>query len=219
MTADKTARFRTASEFVADYLRTGILSGELGAGEKLRQNHIAAELGVSSTPVREALRDLVAEGLVVSDTHKGNTVRGLTLADVVEIYDLRLMLEPLLIERNFSHIRNIDFARCEDLLLKMETTNDVTEWSRLNAEFHTLLGGSAPSSRLAKIIDGLRDASMPYVTLSLYGQEHELVRSRIEHKQLVEAYREADLARVIALTKAHLGSTIKIIHNKLKRPE
>lgn len=216
MTADNTARFQTASKFVVEYLRTRILSGELVAGEKLRQNHIATELGVSSTPVREALRDLVAEGLVISETYKGNTVRGLTLADVVEIYDLRMMLEPLLIESNFGHVGDIDFTKCEELIQRMGNTSDVTAWSRLNAEFHTLLVGSARSSRLAKIVEGLRDASMPYVTVSLYGQNNELSRSNTEHRQLVAAYNEADLDRIINLTKSHLRSTIQIIENKLK---
>lgn len=219
MTVQTRSRPRTAAEFVVYQLRRKILSGEIPAGERLRQNHIAAEFGVSSTPVREALRDLAAEGLIMSDAHRGNMVRGLTISDVSEIYDLRRKLEPMLIERTFSQVGPEDLLQCEALIETMEETSDIVRWSQLNGQFHALLSGPDQDIRTARLVESLRDASMPYVALSLYGREDELARSNVDHRLIIDAYRLRDLARATELNDIHLQATIKIIRQKLSAPE
>lgn len=215
MTVETTSRPRTAAEFVVHQLRGKILSGEIPAGERLRQNHIAAEFGVSSTPVREALRELAAEGLILSDAHRGNMVRGLTLSDVSEIYELRRNLEPLLIKRTFAQVTEEDLIQCEDLIATMERTTDITLWSKLNGRFHALLSGTEQEIRTIRLVEGLRDASMPYVALSLYGREDELSRSNEDHKRIIDAYRKQDLEQATKLNDLHLQATIEIIRQKL----
>ena len=206
---------RTTSEFIAKQLREDILSGALRAGEHLRQNHIATEFGVSSTPVREALRELAAEGLILSSAHRGNIVRGLTISDVAEIYELRLLLEPMLLRRNFATISKDQLSACEDLVKRMEIETDITAWSQLNAQFHALLMGAESEQRLPRLVEMLSNAAMPYVTLSLYGRIDELKRSNSEHRALLAAYRTHDLQKVVSLTELHLQTTIDLISNKL----
>lgn len=219
MTVETRSRPRTAAEFVVHQLRGKILSGEIPAGEWLRQNHIAAELGVSSTPVREALRELAAEGLILSDAHRGNMVRGLTISDVSEIYELRRNLEPLLIKRTFDQVMEHDLIQCEALIATMEETSDISRWSQLNGQFHSLLSGPGHDIRTSRLVESLRDASMPYVALSLYGRDDELVRSNNDHKAIIDAYRQKNLASATHLNDLHLQATIKIIQEKLSVAE
>lgn len=91
--------YRTIQEYVLGTLRAEILQGVYKAGTRMRQEEVAKRLGVSTTPVREAFRDLRAEGLVAIDPNKGVEVRGLTADDVSEIYELRMLLEPMLAAR------------------------------------------------------------------------------------------------------------------------
>ncbi len=219
MTIIATSRPRTAAEFVVHQLRRKILSGEISAGERLRQNHIASEFGVSSTPVREALRELAAEGLIVSDAHRGNMVRGLTISDVSEIYELRRKLEPVLIERTFPSVTPDDLDECAALIETMEKTSDIVSWSQMNGQFHTLLSGPDQELRTARLVESLRDASAPYVALSLYGRDTELARSNDDHRNIVAAYRQQDLAQTIRLNDLHLQATIEIIREKFSAPE
>lgn len=209
------SRPRTTSEFVAQKLRTRILSGSLKAGEHLRQNHIAAEFGVSSTPVREALRDLAAEGLVHSDAHRGNMVRGLTLADAIDLYELRVTLEPILIRRSFADVTAEDLAEAVRLIDQMASTADMAGWAQLNRRFHACLWSSHGDTRLFRLVEKLQDASMPYVAMSVYGARDELSRSDADHRAIVASYREGDCARVIALNHHHLDATIVAIREKL----
>jgi DNA-binding GntR family transcriptional regulator len=146
-------------------------------------------------------------------------VRGLTVSDVSEIYELRRMLEPVLIRRTFDQVTEDDLARCEELIATMEKTSDIALWSKLNGRFHALLSGPDGDMRTVRLVESLRDASMPYVALSLYGREDELARSNDDHKRIVRAYRQRDLALVTELNDLHLQATIEIIRQKLSAPE
>lgn len=214
-----TNRPRTTSEFVARQLRARILSGDLPAGERLRQNHIAAELGVSSTPVREALRDLAAEGLVLSDAHRSNIVRGLTLADATDLYQIRGVLEPILIRRSFDQVAAGDLSGAEGLIAQMAATGDMALWAQLNRRFHACLWAGHEDTRLFRLIENLQDAAMPYVAMSIYGSAEELTRSDADHRAMLEAYRARDCAQAIALNERHLAATIAAIREKLSASE
>lgn len=145
---------RAAAEFVVHQLRRKILSDEIVAGERLRQNHIASEFGVSSTPVREALHELAAEELI---------------------------------ERTFATITPDDLEQCAALIETMEKTSGIVSWSQMNGQFHTLLSSPGRELRTARLVESLRDASAPYVVLSLYGRETELARSNDDHRNIVVA--------------------------------
>jgi DNA-binding GntR family transcriptional regulator len=204
-------RTKTAHQYVLKSLRDAILSGQLGGGTRLVQADLAEQLDVSITPVREALRDLVGEGLVIFDAHRGALVRALDVDEVRELYELRIVLEPMHVRRVFAQITDEQIDVADALRLRMEETEDIGDWAELNRQFHAALTAVDHESRLAKIIAGLRDSASLFVSLSLGASEDRVRESNEEHAQLVELYRKRDLAAVEALTVRHLQTTLTTI--------
>ena len=106
----------TAHSYVLERLRRAILDGDLPGGTRLRQVELASEFAVSITPVREALRDLAGEGLVVFDPHRGSTVRRLDLEEVREIYEMRIALEPIMVRRMIGKVDTDRLNEAERLI-------------------------------------------------------------------------------------------------------
>jgi|SRR5690242_15468561 len=209
-------RALTAHVFVRETLRDAILNGKLPGGTRLIQAELAAQLNVSNTPVREALRDLAGEGLVVFDPHRGSRVRSLDLDEVRELYEMRIALEPLMVRRVMATITAEQLDRAEALCHQLEKTTNLSEWSELNREFHALLALPDRSSRLATVLSGLRDSSSMYVAISLGANDERVGESNTEHAQLIEYYRNRDTKRAIAMTVQHLRATLADIEEAHK---
>ncbi|CAG2155289.1 hypothetical protein LMG26411_04870 [Cupriavidus numazuensis] len=181
------------------------------AGDRLRQDDLARRLEMSTTPVREALRTLISEGLVFFDAHRGAVVRGLTLDDVQEIYRLRKVLEPMMVEAAITAITPEEIARAEALHAEMLNTMEVTRWTELNLAFHAALWASQEHSRLAHLVKTLRDSSAPYISLSLYMCPEHLALSNAEHAEMLAQYRQRDVEAAKRQTVHHLDETLKVI--------
>lgn len=205
------ARKQTTHGYVLKTLRDAILDGTLPGGTRLIQAEIAAQLDVSITPVREALRDLAGEGIVESDPHRGSRVRSLDLGEVRELYELRIALEPLMVRRMITSVSEQALVDAERLLHRMTKTKDNVAWSELNRQFHAHFAEADNGSRLAQILSGLRDSAAPYVSLSLGASLERRAESDIEHAQLVELYRARDEEGAVRLTIQHLKSTLTTI--------
>lgn len=212
-----TERSRTAHEYVLRALREAIVDGQMAGGTRIIQSEIASQLKVSVTPVREALRDLVAEGLVVFDPHRGALVRSLDLKEVQEVYELRMVLEPLLVRRSMGQISSVQIARAEELCTAMESTESVTAWAELNRQFHEALAPPGESSKLSSIIAGLRDSASAFVGISLRANPERLAQSNDEHARLVKLYRQRDVEEVVSLTVEHLKTTLITIEEGHER--
>lgn len=204
----KGQRFRTAHEYVLKTLRRAILTGSLPAGSRLVQQDLAAELDVSTTPVREALRDLAAEGLVMMDPHRGALVKALDVSEVREIYELRIALEPIMVRRVIHKITEQHLAKATELHKQMETTTDVAAWTDLNRRFHAVFSEPDRDSRLARILDGLSDSASVFVSLVLDAQLRSMAGANAEHKQLIEVYRARDEQAAVELTVQHHSETL-----------
>lgn len=204
-------RTRTAHQYVLKSLRDAILNGQLGGGARLMQADLAAQLGVSVTPVREALRDLATQGLVEFDPHRGALVRSLDVHEVRELYELRMILEPMHVRRTFGLVTDAQLDRAAELRDRMEETDSLTDWAELNRQFHAALTVADSRSRLASIIAGLRDSASIFVSMSLSTSPERLAESNAEHAQLLEFYRRRDLAVVERLTIGHLQTTLDTI--------
>lgn len=209
----------TAYQYAIETLRTEILQGKLKAGDRLRQDDLARRLDMSTTPVREALRTLVSEGLVFFDVHRGAVVRGLTIDDVNELYYLRKTLEPMMAEQAMATLREEDIAHAEALHLEMVATTDVVKWTELNQAFHAALWASQDNSRLAHLIKTLRDASGPYIALSLYMRPVHVDVSNKEHQKMLDEYRARDIAATRRHTVDHLDATLHIIIKAIEQTE
>jgi DNA-binding GntR family transcriptional regulator len=205
------ARSRTAHEYALTTLRSAILGGTLAGGTRLVQTELASQLNVSTTPVREALRDLAMEGLVVFDPHRGAVVRLLDIDEVREIYLLRTTLEPIMIRRVGERLTDAQIDQADELAKRMKTEANLSAWVDLNGEFHTILAETDDGSKLASILANLRDSASAYVSLSLEARPQQVAEANTEHAELVRLYRERDIEAIVQLTLRHLHSTLAAI--------
>jgi len=208
---------RTAHQMVRDSLRLAILDGTLRAGSRLVQADIAARLQVSTTPVREALRDLASEGLIRLDAHRGAVVRETSLREVREIYLLRRLLEPEAVTTAADAMGPDVLAVLERLQSEMDNVPDLGRWVALNREFHRLLNGAARLDRLAEILNHLDDNAAVYVNLALRATDADHRDSTNRHHQrLLEACRDRDGEGAAKLVVEHLQQTLATIESSLR---
>lgn len=202
-------RHRTTQAAVADMLRSDILQGTIASGTRLLQTEIAENFDTSTTPVREALRQLVAEGLLDGDAHRGVTVHEISSLELSQLYELRLALEPLAMKATAGAIRDTDLDVAEDLVEQMDAEDNPARWIELNASFHRLLADSGNRPLLTSIIDNLRNLSSLYIAESLK-QVDRRVRANREHRDLVEYLRLHDVDQAVAAERSHLEHTLEL---------
>lgn len=205
---------RTAHELVRETLRRAILRGTVAGGTRLVQAEIAEQLGVSTTPVREALRDLATEGLIDLDAHRGATVHRLEVEELREIYWLRTLLEPGAMRRAAEGLEEGALEHAEEIQQQMDDETDVGMWADLNREFHGTLVAGLRLPRLRSILQGLQDGAAPYVGLLLQQVGDFTEQANGEHRELLEALRAHDGDRAAAITKHHLTATLESLEAK-----
>lgn len=205
---------RTTHETVLETLRKAILDGVLESGTPLVQADLSELLGVSKTPIREAIRDLAAEGLIDFDSYRSSVVHTPTLAEALEIYELRLTLEPLEIEKSVGNIPQADLDRAAELQLEMEKVDEVGGWIEMNREFHRLLSAPEAAPRLNSIIVGLRNASAIQVAWSIKAKPALMGRANRDHAEIIDAYRRADVEAAVEFSKHHLRATLEAIQEQ-----
>lgn len=203
---------RTISGAVAARLRQEIIAGELPANTRLRQVEIARRLGVSTTPVREALRDLATEGLITLDAHRGAVVKQLDHAELVEIQSLTRILDAEAMRRVAQMGGDeASLVQAEAVAHEMETEPDVGRWVDLNGRFHELLATPLAGSRLYSILQGLRAAAAPYIALALRQQEYQLSLANEHHRAFVAVIRKGDTEAAQTLAREHVDLTTKTL--------
>jgi|SRR5665213_583025 len=191
---------------VRDRLKSLILRGELAAGMRLHQANLARSLGVSVTPVREALRDLAAVGLVDFDPFLGAVVHEPTAKELQDIYDIRDHLASLAIQRGVVNIRKAELAEASRLLVLMDDESDAERWGERNREFHSIIDGACRNLQLTKILSRLHDASAIYVYFSMHYFPYS--NANDDHRRLLQAYERGDAEEALAITRAHMKGTL-----------
>lgn len=209
LSAQARRRPQTAAEFVAETLRRSILNGELAAGTRLGLAEVAAGMEVSTTPVREALRELSFEGLVQFDSYRGGTVNAVTLEDVREIVRIRQVLEPIAIREAMENMTPEILAEAEGVLATMSIAAGWDRWVEDNRAFHNVFYRATPSRRLVAMIKSLQDLTVMFVSNTL--ESHPVLRDRAdhEHRELLEAFRAGDVERAVEITLAHLAIPLR----------
>lgn len=200
---------RTAQELVRDTLRAAILSGEIPAGMRLVQADLAEQLQVSTTPVREALRSLAAEGLVKLDAHRGAVVRRLDDAEVLEIFELRSLLEPAVLERAIPRISEEQLDEAAAIEAEMSTETDPARWAQLNRRFHGVFMTAAQSERLRQMVETLQDAFSAYIVSAMARDGQRRDRANEQHRTLLEAVRNRDVAAATQAMVSHMRLTLE----------
>jgi len=202
----ETLRHRTLSSAIVDQLRQGILDGTYPAGTQLRQDALAETYAVSRIPVREALFQLEAEGLVRIAPHKGAVVSTLSLEEINDVFDLRVILEPRLLTSSAPRMSAADFEAVDKMEASFEQAiagGDIARWGVLNAEFHHALSAKAALPRTQSIVSGLLQTSDRYTRLQL-SREEAIGRAREEHRELVQACRQGRTDHACRLLVDHI---------------
>lgn len=200
---------RTAQELVRDTLRTAILTGQIPAGTRLVQADLAEQLQVSTTPVREALRSLAAEGLVKLDAHRGAVVRGLDDREVLEIFELRCLLEPAVLERAIPRVTEEQLAEAAEIETKMSVETDPARWGQLNRQFHGVFMTAAESERLRQMVETLQDAFSAYIVSAMVRDARRRDRANDQHRTLLEAVRKRDVKAATHAMVEHMRLTLE----------
>ncbi|MDQ2677770.1 MAG: GntR family transcriptional regulator [Actinomycetota bacterium] len=206
---------RTAHRTVTDRLREAILSGELPGGTRLVQSELAASLAVSVTPVREALRDLVGEGLIEFDPYRGATVHEPTLDELEEIYELRSMLTARTVSEGVQRISDDQLDLAESLHKSMKTQSDPALWLDLNRQFHHVLDAASGRPLYQDFLGRLADLSALYVGVSISGSRSRRKQANADHAEMIAAYRARDPERAVELALRHLGDTVEVARARL----
>ena len=206
----------SAESSVTDFLRRRILTGELTVGEKLRQTDIAVELGVSTTPVREAFRSLVAEGLVEIDTHRGATIRRLTPGEIIEVLELQGVIQIDALRYAVPRMTVEILAEAESVHRRMVRTKDPTEWSMLNGDFHLALASASERRRSLRILRELFNVGMIQLRQDIETWKGRRAEGETEHAQMIEAVRNKDVRALNSLVRHHVGVAIE--HLRAEEP-
>jgi len=197
---------RSLSEQIAIWLRDAIRSGELEDGSELNQIALADQFGVSRVPVREAMRQLQAEGWIDAKRHQRAVVRGISRERILEILELRALIETFLIEKTIVTITDAEVKRLTGLCDEMDATADHRHWLELNQTFHSALYASANSVTATKLLEQLSAQVERYVR-----SHGEHIRREgeadAEHRAILAAVRRRDVAESQRLVQLHIGHT------------
>ena len=196
---------QTAHEFVRETLRMAILSGNLVGGTRLVQADIADMLQVSTTPVREALRDLASEGMVRLDAHRGGVVHELSAEELVEIYDIRAIMEPAAMRQAVPFITDEIIERVTRIHERMAVDPESTDFVDHNRDFHLAIYDAAGSPRMAAILKGLLDASVMYVSAGHQGRPELRHKAVADHAQIIEALKARDVDAAAEAILEHIN--------------
>ncbi len=194
-------------EALVETLRDEIVRGDLVPGQYLRLEEIAGRFDVSTMPVREALRDLEAEGLVTSFPHRGATVTELSADELQDIYDIRVALEAMATRLAVPRVTEETLAELTSLIDQMEENQGhVATLTKLNHQFHITLYAASGRSHLCELNRMLRCRTQHY--LHLYTVEVEsdnFLQTQGEHRAILEACKRGDAEQAAIIMHAHVA--------------
>ena len=209
----------TAQQAAVTWLRRAIAEGELAPGDRIGQDAVAARIGVSLIPVREALRALESEGLVTYAARKGYVVTELDLAALQEIYHLRGLLERDAVERGLPRATDADVDELEtlaDACREAGGDGDIAAVLAANRRFHFALYALAGSDHELRLIRLLWDGTEAYRAL-YYGTPAGEDDADRAHQAIVAAARDRDVARCVAELAAHREQALTALRTVLSR--
>lgn len=209
----------TAQEYVLGELRRAITSRRLLPGEPVRQDALAERLGVSRVPLREALKILEGEGQIVYAPHRGYFVAELSMGDFEEVYRIRRLLEAEAARIAVARLTPADLAALEEDhadVVRASAEGDLATMAEANRRFHLGFLELSGLPRLVRLIRLQWDATDAYRAL-YYGGTQNRERVDHEHRAILDALRERDADRVVALLDEHRDHAIEALREVLDR--
>ena len=197
---------KTLHEEIANNLRELIMSGELQEGHKIKEDELCSSMGISKTPLREALRVLSVEGLIKLVPNRGSFVSTPTFEEIREMFDVMSVLEGICARAAAEKMNAKDLAALEKLHNNLEKNfkhRAQREYIRINNQFHSFVQEMAGNRTLNQIVNGLRQKILLYRYQSLNLPER-FEQSIQEHRDLIEAFRKKESKKAETLMRRHL---------------
>jgi DNA-binding GntR family transcriptional regulator len=194
-------------------LKTEIIKGSLKPGTKLSEGKIAEQMGVSRTPVREAIRELAAEGFVKISPNQGVVISNISIEDIQEVLQIRSVLEGLAARLAATKITREKIKELESFNKNMEkfiSKDDILNFIKESEKFHVLILDICGNNRLVQIRKNLDDQIHRYRSISLNVPRRPKYALE-EHKKITEALKQGDLTKADELSKMHIENVLKNI--------
>lgn len=215
----KQAHPRSLAEAAWRSIKQQILSGELVSGSPVRIKEQAELLGMSMMPVREAVKKLQQEGLVVQESHKEPIVAELTVEDMEDVYGVRITLETRAVELACHHMDESTYQNLCELLDHFEQAyeaGDLESGREFHRQFHIELSVAANSPTLNRLIPPLLDSSERYRELSV-PRRGPVKERRLEHQKILEACYSKNVEEAKRLITEHLSKTVELVRQSLEK--
>ena len=193
----------SASEVITKHLRDAIVSGNFAEDEPVRQDDIAKLFNVSKIPVREALKRLEAEGLVVFQRNKGAVVTRISEPELAQMFEVRILLEDKVLRLAIPNMTEETFARAERICEEFIGEDNIGRWAELNWELHACLYEPAQRPFLVNLIRSIHDKLERYLRMQMSLSEGK-DRADREHREIIAACRSQDVERAVTLLDQHI---------------
>lgn len=209
--------YKPLREIVFESMREAIIGGVLKPGERLMEIQLADEMGVSRTPVREAIRKLELEGFVVMIPRKGAYVAGVTHKDVADVFEIRAALEGLAAGLAAERATDDEIEEMERLLLfnegELKTLEQIVE---ADTDFHALVYKASRNNRLIQILANLREQIQRFraTSLAVPGRIKNAIE---EHRAIVEALANHDVEKAQELASSHIVTAENVMFEALSQ--
>lgn len=204
-------------DVVFNTLRQAILHGELKPGERLMEIKLAKRLGVSRTPIREAIRMLELEGLVVMIPRRGAAVAQITKQDLEDVLEVRCSLEELAVELACTRMTGIELQKLHKVIEEFEhacNTNDVTALAEKDVAFHDIIFEATGNRRLIQLLNNLREQMYRY-RLEYLKDESSHDKLLLEHKTIENDIKNHDIESARQHIKEHIYNQVMYVGKKI----
>lgn len=200
-------QFKSLLDQLYEYLSTSIIEGKIKPGEKLIENELCRQYGISRSPIRECFRILESEGLIIINPRKGTFVRELTSKDIEDVFPVRASLESLAARLAIPNISEKEIMVFNGLIREMEEAiknRDVKSFLNLNFSFHSVFIKASNNQVLEKTLKNLGRGLWLRIAFLYYQSPSGLIFSNSMHKEIVKAFQKKDALSVQGLVEKHI---------------
>lgn len=213
--------YKPLREVVSDALRQAIKDGVLQPGQRLMEIRLADELGVSRTPIREAIRKLEQEGFVVMVPRRGTYVADISLKDIAQVFEIRGALEELAAGLAAERITNDELECLERILVEINEYMEHDDFAKIvdaDVRFHDVLYQASRNQRLVDILHNLREQMLRFRSISMH-YPGRLSATWEEHRQMVENIANHNSAMARKVAKRHMENSEKTLLKGIQKDE
>ncbi|QZY56198.1 GntR family transcriptional regulator [Crassaminicella profunda] len=202
-----TSQITTIKDQVYNIIKENILNGNFKPGEKLQEKKIAEQLNVSRSPVREAIKELIGEGLLESIPNKSISVKKLSKKDIIDVFEFRTVIEKYAINKTILNLTEEKIKILDELLEELEESyhsKDLTEYCRIDVKIHDVIIYMSENMVVYNAIKNIFSLIQPFRVISLHSKKR-FENSFIEHKEIIKAIKEKDFERAWSVNSTHLN--------------